>query len=160
MLWRCLPRAADSDSARSDRTTVQIYILRIFKFLIFQFGNRVMRVTEERFRELVRRAIDDLPSQFREKLENVEIIVEAKPTREQQGRFRGMLLGLYHGIPKSHRSTFIPLVPPDMIFLFQDNIQTICATEDTLQRQIRATLLHEIGHHFGMSEADLEGYEG
>ncbi|HEY2931206.1 MAG TPA: metallopeptidase family protein [Acidobacteriota bacterium] len=116
-----------------------------------------MRVTEERFRELVRRAIDDLPPRFREKLENVEIIVEDRPTAEQQGRFRGMLLGLYHGIPQPRRSTFIPFIPPDMIFLFKKNIESICDDETALERQIRATLLHEIGHHFGMSEEDLAG---
>jgi len=116
-----------------------------------------LKVSEERFRELTRRAIDDLPPQFREKLDNVEIIVEDRPTPEQQRPFRGMLLGLYHGIPQPRRSTFIPFVPPDMIFLFKENIEAICRSESALERQIRATLLHEIGHHFGMSEEDLAG---
>ncbi|HEY3129037.1 MAG TPA: metallopeptidase family protein [Acidobacteriota bacterium] len=114
-----------------------------------------MRVTEERFRELVQRAIDSLPPEFRSKLDNVEVIVEQEPTREQQGAFRGMLLGLYHGVPQPKRSTFMAFIPPDVVFLFQRNIQRICRTEEELERQVRATLQHEIGHHFGMTEEDL-----
>jgi predicted Zn-dependent protease with MMP-like domain len=114
-----------------------------------------MHVSEERFRELVQRAIDSLPPEFHSKLENVEVIVEQEPAPEHQGAFRGMLLVLYHGVPKSKRSTFMPFIPPDVIFLFQRNIQRICRTEEQLERQVRATLQHEIGHHFGMSEDDL-----
>lgn len=114
-----------------------------------------MHIPEERFRELVRRAIDALPAVFRSRLRNVEVIVESQPTAEQKGAFRGILLGLYHGVPQSRRSAFMPFVPPDMIFLFQENIERICRSEADLERQIRATLQHEIGHHFGMSEEEL-----
>ncbi|MBI3940017.1 MAG: metallopeptidase family protein [Acidobacteria bacterium] len=114
-----------------------------------------MHVSEERFRELVRRAIDALPPAFRSRLRNVEVIVAPKPTAEQQAAFRGLLLGLYHGVPQPRRSSFMPFVPPDMIFLFQKNIERICRSEEELEREIRATLQHEIGHHFGLSEEQL-----
>lgn len=114
-----------------------------------------IHISEERFRELVQRAIDALPPLFRARLDNVEVIVEQRPTGEQQAGFPGLLLGLYHGVPQSRRSTFMPFIPPDVIFLFQRNIERVCRSEEELERQIRATLLHEIGHHFGMSEEDL-----
>lgn len=115
-----------------------------------------MRVTEERFREMVERAIDALPEVFRSKLENVEIVVEPHPRPEQQARFSGLLLGLYSGIPKSRRSTFQTFIPPDLIFLFQRNIERVCGTEGDLERQVRSTLKHEIAHHFGMTDDDLD----
>lgn len=114
-----------------------------------------MHVSEQRFRELVRRAMDALPLRFRAKLDNVEVVLEQEPTLEQQAPVCGILLGLYHGVPQSRRSTFMSFIPPDVIFLFQKNIERVCRNEEELERQIRATLLHEIGHHFGMSEEDL-----
>ena len=115
----------------------------------------MMRVSEEQFRALVRSAIDELPALFRSKLDNVEIVVEQQPTREQATRVRGLLLGLYHGVPQSRRSVFMPIIPPGVIFLFQRNIELFCRNEEDLKRQIQATLEHEIGHHFGMTEDQL-----
>lgn len=109
----------------------------------------------EKFRELVSRAIDELPPRFRRQMENVEVIVEDLPPPEYGRRTRGALLGLYQGVPKTQRSAFLA-PPPDLIFLYKKNIERVCRSDHELQEQIRATLLHEVGHHFGMSEEDLE----
>jgi len=105
-----------------------------------------------RFEELVAQALDDLPQAFREKLENVAIIVEDLPPREPESG--GLLLGLFHGIPRTEKSVFTSS-PPDRIFLYQRNIEAICRTEAEVRRQIRATLLHEVGHYFGLNEEEL-----
>jgi predicted Zn-dependent protease with MMP-like domain len=107
---------------------------------------------QTRFEELVAQAVDDLPEAFREKLENVAIIVEDLPPEEPKRE--GLLLGLFHGIPRTEKSVFSSS-PPDRIFLYQRNIEAICRNEAEVRRQIRATLLHEVGHYFGLSEDEL-----
>ena len=106
----------------------------------------------ERFEELVAQALDGLPSAFREKLTNVAIIVEDLPPKEAESE--GLLLGLFHGIPRTEKSVFFSGLP-DRIFLYQRNIEAVCASEAEVRRQIRATLLHEVGHYFGLSEDEL-----
>lgn len=105
-----------------------------------------------RFDRLVEDALARLPEVFRKKLINVAIIVEDRPRREF-GR-DDLLLGLFHGVPCTEKSTFYS-TPPDRIFLFQKNIEAICSTEEEIRRQIRDTLLHELGHYFGLSEDEL-----
>ncbi len=106
-----------------------------------------------RFEELVEQALDDLPEAFREKLTNVVIMVEDLPPEES--RRGGILLGLFHGVPRTEKSIFFSS-PPDRIFLYQRNIEAVCRSEPEVRRQIRATLLHEVGHYFGLSEDELQ----
>ena len=106
----------------------------------------------ERFEELVDEAVERLPRRFRDKLENVVIMVEDVPPRGLERD--GLLLGLYHGVPRTQRSVFFS-TPPDQIFLYQRNIEAICRNDEQVRRQIRKTLLHEIGHYFGLSEEEL-----
>jgi predicted Zn-dependent protease with MMP-like domain len=105
-----------------------------------------------KFEALVEQALHDLPRTFREKLTNVAIIVEDLPPEEAESG--GLLLGLFHGIPRTEKSVFFS-TPPDRIFLYQRNIEAICASEAEVRRQIQDTLLHEVGHYFGLSEAEL-----
>jgi predicted Zn-dependent protease with MMP-like domain len=104
-----------------------------------------------RFEELVEQALERLPPAFREKLTNVAIIVEDLPPREPEG---GLLLGLFHGIPQTEKSVFYS-APPDRIYLYQKNIEAVCRTEGEIRRQVRDTLLHEVGHYFGLNEQEL-----
>ena len=104
-----------------------------------------------RFEALVAEALDGLPRKFRERLTNVAVIVEDVPPVEPEG---GILLGLFHGIPRTEKSVFVAS-PPDRIFLYQRNIEAVCRTEDDIRRQVRATVLHEVGHYFGLSEEEL-----
>jgi predicted Zn-dependent protease with MMP-like domain len=106
----------------------------------------------KKFKALVAQALDGLPRTFRDKLINVAIIVEDSPPKEAESQ--GLLLGLFHGIPRTEKSVFSSS-PPDRIFLYQRNIEAVCSNEAEVRRQIRATLLHEVGHYFGLSENEL-----
>ncbi len=97
-------------------------------------------------------ALARLPDVFRKKLTNVAVIIEDSPPREADRL--GLLLGLFHGIPRTEKSTFYSS-PPDRIILYQKNIEAVCSTDEEVRRQVRDTLLHEVGHYFGLSEDEL-----
>ncbi|MDQ3991578.1 MAG: metallopeptidase family protein [Actinomycetota bacterium] len=107
-----------------------------------------MDLTPPRFEELVEEALEGLPAWIRERLENVEIIVEERSDR------RG-LLGLYEGIPLTERGMNYTWVLPDRITLFQRNIEREARTEDNVPRVVADTVIHEIAHFFGISEDRL-----
>jgi len=91
-----------------------------------------------KFVALVAQALDALPRTFREKLTNVAVTVEDSPPKGLERE--GLLLGLFHGIPRTEKSVSCSS-PPDRIFLYQRNIEAICRSEADVRRQIRATLL-------------------
>jgi len=107
-----------------------------------------------RFEELVEEALAALPEVFRQKLTNVAVIVEDYPPREADDN--ALLLGLFHGVPRTEKSVFFA-TPPDQIFLYQKNIEAVCSTDEQVRREIRRTLLHELGHYFGLNENELRG---
>ena len=106
----------------------------------------------ERFEKLVEEALDRLPEYFRSKLANVAILIEDRAPRGRQ--HDGILLGLFHGVPLTQKSTF-QMALPDRIIIYQKNIEAVCATDEEIRREIRATVLHELGHFFGLSEEEL-----
>ena len=106
------------------------------------------------FSQLVDDALDRLPRAFKDKIENVAIIVEDYPEKELQDEYSGMLLGLFRGIPRTRQSVFWAGMP-GQIFLYQKNIEAICTSDREIVRQIEKTLKHEIGHYFGLSEREL-----
>ena len=111
------------------------------------------------FERIVAEAMDDLPPVFLERLENVEVVVE--PYADQQTlRLAGVknpmqLLGFYHGIPLTERSHGYTLVLPDKISIYQRPIEYVCHTPDAIRAQVRRTVLHELAHHFGISDDRL-----
>lgn len=110
----------------------------------------------KRFEELVEQAVADLPDFFQEKLENIAIVVEDRPPPEVQAKHPGkLLLGLYHGVPRPERSIWAIHPYPDVITIYQRNIESICRTEEEVVQQIRETVIHEIGHYFGLAEDQL-----
>ena len=117
-------------------------------------------VSKDEFAALVELALEELPEAFAEFLEEVPIEIRDRPTPRQLKRARvprnGLLLGLYEGRPRTRRSVQDSGVMPDVIFIFQEHIEATARTREDLVRQVRITVLHEIGHHFGMSEEDLE----
>ena len=114
-------------------------------------------LNDEEFRQVVTEAIEALPDEFKAKLDNVDVVVDDYPPPEALRRLpRGqMLLGLYQGVPQKRRTTHYGLVLPDKITLFKRNIESICRSREQVYGQIRKTLLHEIGHHFSLSDKDL-----
>lgn len=117
----------------------------------------MFELTEEEFKEVVAQAMDSLPEEFKAKLENIEVVIESFPSAEIKSQFpRGrLILGLYQGVPHSRRTTHYGLVMPDKISLYKRNIERVSASREQAYRQIRKTLLHEIGHHFSLSDDDL-----
>ena len=102
-------------------------------------------------------AIDSLPEEFLNVLDNIDIVVEDEPTREQLGELhQGDLLGLYEGVPLTERGSGYKLVLPDKITIFQKPIASKCRTEADIAREIRSTIQHEIAHHFGISDERLD----
>lgn len=100
-----------------------------------------------------------LPEQFAERLDNVEIMIEDEPDAETRERFPRGLLGLYRGVPQTQRSTFHSGLMPDVISIYKRSIEQLCRTETEIRREVRKTLLHEIGHHFGLSEEELKEFD-
>jgi predicted Zn-dependent protease with MMP-like domain len=115
--------------------------------------------SSEQFEELVAQALAELPAEFRQKLDNISIVVKDWPSRRdllRAGLTPGMtLLGLYQGVPLTERGQAYSLVPPDRIILFRRPIEAAGRTADGIRRQIRRTVLHEIAHHFGISDQRL-----
>ncbi len=112
-----------------------------------------------RFRRLVDAAMDSIPEELFERIENLQIIVRTRPTPEELADAdigpHGTLLGLYQGYPLASRGSNYGNTLPDRIFIYQESIELICATEDEVLQQIRTTVLHEVAHHFGIDDDRL-----
>jgi predicted Zn-dependent protease with MMP-like domain len=114
-----------------------------------------------KFEALVDEALASLPMKFRERIENLAVIVEESPPRRRSSRASGStLLGLYHGVPLKDRGSYYGNLPPDVIVIYQEPIERICASEDEVKERVREVVLHEVGHYFGLSEKDLRDIEG
>ncbi|TAL18504.1 metallopeptidase family protein [bacterium] len=116
---------------------------------------------EKGFSKLAGRAIDSLPEQILGYLENVVFIVLPVPDEEMIRELDLVdefdLLGLYQGDPLLARSLDVPVTLPDQILLFQRAIELHCReTGESVEKAIRDTIIHEVGHHFGFSEEELE----
>jgi predicted Zn-dependent protease with MMP-like domain len=109
------------------------------------------------FERLVADALDLIPEALGRMMENVVVVVEDWPTAAQLGGRRGTLLGLYQGIDLTRRS---PLsyggVMPDRITIFRGPINRLAGTEAELVNMVTTTVIHEVAHHFGISDARLE----
>lgn len=115
----------------------------------------------QRFEELVVKAIEDLPDEFLDQMENVDIVVQDAPNRTQLARVgRGMtLLGLYEGVPHTRRTRGYNMALPDRIVIFQKPIEAKCRSEREIADEVRRVVEHEIAHHFGSDEESLRRIE-
>lgn len=110
----------------------------------------------QRFERLVEEALDQLPEFFQSRLENLAVIVEDEPSPEVVEEFADDgILGLYQGIPLPDRSVWDDNPYPDVISIYQRNIESIASTNEEVIEEVRITVMHEIGHYFGMDEDDL-----
>jgi predicted Zn-dependent protease with MMP-like domain len=118
-----------------------------------------VRLSEAEFEQLVIEALDTLPEDLLNLMDNIEVTVDRRPTRDQMRRAgvrSGTLLGLYEGIPLTARgSTSYSLVVPDKITIFQRPIESLCSTQEEIVKQVRQTVVHEVAHHFGIGETRL-----
>ena len=115
------------------------------------------------FEKLVVRALDELPPEFKERLDNVDVVVEDEPSREQREESAlapdETLYGLYQGVPLTERTHEYGLVAPDKITIFQKPIEEDCATPEEMVMEINLTVQHEIAHFFGLDDDTLEEIE-
>jgi predicted Zn-dependent protease with MMP-like domain len=115
------------------------------------------RVSLAAFKQLVATALDDLPPYIAERLENVAVVVEPWPRDPDQD-----LLGLYEGINRLERASGYHLAVPDRITLFWRPILDEVGSSDpeALRQEVRRTVIHEVAHHFGFDDPELEELEG
>src|SRR5713101_7511374 len=113
----------------------------------------------EHFVKVVEEALDSLLQKFRSRIRNVAVLIEDMPPNQpspQSGQQRGPLLGLFHGVPTTKKSIFGLPTGPDYVVLYQKNIEAVRSSEAGVREQIRLTVIHELGHYFGMDENQLK----
>ena len=118
------------------------------------------RISQEYFATLVEEAMDEIPDTLWERIDNLAIVIEEWPTAAQNASVgmtrHGLLLGLYEGVPLTVRSHSYGMIAPDKITIFRGPILRICPPEaNAIRAQVRRTVLHEIAHHFGISDERL-----
>jgi predicted Zn-dependent protease with MMP-like domain len=121
----------------------------------------------ECFVTLVEEVLDALPAEFRKKIHNLTVVVEDQPPKRLSRKTRGsaqkpgsgktdsVVLGIFQGVPATKRSVFALSAGPDRIVLYQKNIEAVCSNEAQIRHEVRQTVLHELGHYFGLDEAQL-----
>jgi predicted Zn-dependent protease with MMP-like domain len=118
----------------------------------------VRAIEAEHFEQLVADAIDSLPDEFAMRLDNVGIVVSDEPTAEELASARvvgGTLFGLYHGVPQTQRHEYAWRMP-DKISIYRGPITRACGDDDdAIEKLVRHVVIHEIAHHFGISDARL-----
>ena len=113
------------------------------------------RPTRQEIERIVREAVNELPSEFRAKLANVAVVVETWPPGGRGATAAGPLLGLYQGIPLGQRGGDYHLALPDRITIYSGPILAIWRTRSEVVRELRATVVHEVGHYFGLDDDEL-----
>ena len=108
----------------------------------------MINVDPDRFEEMVATALDELPEELGRLMRNVAVTVEHRPGPPG-------LLGLYQGVPLTSRTTQYAGVLPDRITIYRLAICRVCRTEDEVREQVRRTVIHEVGHHFGIDDDRL-----
>jgi len=118
-------------------------------------------VDDHNFQKIIEKELLDLPKEFAQKLENVSIVIADYPTQAQIETLRlkgkhDFLLGLYEGVPQTKRRGYgIGGTLPDKITIFKVPILMFSKTLDEVKHVVRDTVIHELGHHFGMSEKEI-----
>ena len=113
-------------------------------------------MNREKFESLVARAVETLPQEFLDRLENVIVVVEDYSTGVRHSH---NILGLYEGVPQTRRGRHYSLVTPDKITIFQKPIESRCRDDAEIATEIQRVVQHEIAHHFGTDEATLRQIE-
>jgi len=120
-------------------------------------------MTREKFEQLVAEAITLIPRRFRREMKNIAIIVEDEPSGELLEEMEieppDSLYGLYQGTPLPERTAAWGNTLPDCVTLFQRPIEEDCDDDDDVRMVIGETLIHEVGHYFGLSEEEIEEIE-
>ena len=120
-------------------------------------------MNRKRFEQLVAEAIELIPARFRQEMKNIAVVVEDEPSSELLEEMEieppDSLYGLYQGTPLPERTWGYGNTLPDRVALFKNIIEEDCETEDDVRDCIAETLIHEVGHYFGLSEEEIEEIE-
>jgi predicted Zn-dependent protease with MMP-like domain len=123
-----------------------------------------MKLSQKEFEDAVVAALKTLPKILKEKMENMDVVVEDRASRslveemELQSPFD--LLGLYQGIPYDRRGFYYGNVLPDKITLFKEPIEALCSSREEIEEKVREVVIHEVGHYFGLDDEDLRELGG
>jgi len=112
-------------------------------------NGQVIDIAPDRFEDMVATALDELPEELGLMMHNVAVVVEHGPGP-------GHLLGLYQGVPLTSRTTSYAGVLPDRIIIYRRAICAMCWSESEVADQVRKTVIHEVAHHFGITDARLD----
>ncbi|MBI2639012.1 metallopeptidase family protein [Candidatus Peregrinibacteria bacterium] len=116
-----------------------------------------------RFEKLVAAALSSLPKKLRDAVSNVAIVIENSPRKKHTNEIaignRGVLLGLYEGVPQTQWGKTQSGVLPDKITIFKQSIESLATDDYSLKELVRDVVWHEIGHHFGFTDKELRRIE-
>jgi predicted Zn-dependent protease with MMP-like domain len=123
------------------------------------YNAAVIRVNRREFQELVRKALSDLPEEFARAVENVAVVVEEEPSAEDLESVgldpeHDDLFGLYQGVPLPERGMRYEALP-DRIAIYRQPILWACDTREQVVAEVRTTVIHELGHYFGLPDSEL-----
>jgi len=110
----------------------------------------VIEMTRDQFEELVAAALDQVPPELADLMDNVVVLVEDEPPS-----FDPHLLGLYHGTPLTERGAGYTMALPDTITVFRNPTLAMCVSEEEVVAEVNVTVVHEIAHHFGIDDERL-----
>lgn len=124
----------------------------------------MVQISDEDFHGLVQEAVAQIPPRFADHLNNVAFMVADEPTPQQMHASgilhgRGLLLGLYEGIPLPRRNSGYSGVLPDVITVYKDAHELISPDLDSLRDQVHQTVWHEVAHYFGLNHGQIRGLE-
>jgi predicted Zn-dependent protease with MMP-like domain len=109
-----------------------------------------MQVSDEEFEALVAEALDEIPPELANLIDNVVVLVEPEPPADDPD-----LLGLYDGVPLTERDSNYTFLPPDRIFVYRGPLLRMCQSPEELVEEVHITVVHEIAHHFGIDDDSL-----
>ncbi len=119
----------------------------------------MLRLSKDEFEEIVFIGLEEIPEEFKKFFDNLVVVVEERADvsvlKELGLKSSYQLFGLYQGVPIGDRSSFSPFVPPAKISIYMEPILYVSRNVDDVKRIAVKTVVHEIGHHFGMSDEYL-----
>ena len=118
-------------------------------------------MTRDEFEALVKDALKELPKEFKDKLQNVDVVIEEDLDMDTVKTLglgaKGRFLGLYQGVPLKDRTQYYGIVMPDKITLYKQNIELACEAGGLdIREEVKHVIQHEIAHHFGISDKHLK----